>query len=89
MFDSQFNNEFLKSIAKLSRKDKQLSIELKKKISQIISCDEISIEHYKNLRNPLQEYKRVHVRNYVILFRVKDKTVYFERFEHHDDAYEI
>ena len=89
MFDSQFSKEFLKSVEKLAKKDKLLASELKKKMSQIISCDEASIEHYKNLRGALKGFKRTHVGSYVLLFSVKDKTVYFERFEHHDTVYEL
>jgi len=88
MFERIFEEEFLKDAGKASKKDKILALEIRKKISQIVSCDELSIEHYKNLRGQLKEYKRVHVGSFVILFRVRGSTIYFERFKHHDEAYE-
>jgi YafQ family addiction module toxin component len=88
MFTPEFSPEFLKSLKKLSKKDKQLSTEVIKKISQILSNDKITINHYKNLRGPLKEFKRVHIGSHVILFRVKDDTIYVEDFQHHDQAYD-
>jgi YafQ family addiction module toxin component len=78
------------TIRKLVKKDKARVLILNKKIREIISCDEDSIEHYKNLRYGLSDYKRVHVdRSFVLFFRVfkKEKHVFFDRLEHHDKAY--
>jgi mRNA-degrading endonuclease RelE of RelBE toxin-antitoxin system len=54
----------------------------------IALSDELSIHHYKNLRHPLQDYKRVHIKNHVLLFRFKDNAITFESFEHHDTVYD-
>ena len=74
----------------LSKKDKKTSEILNKKIKQIISSDETTIYHYKNLRHGLSEYKRVHIaKSFVLLFKVfkKEKFILFDRFDHHDNAY--
>jgi YafQ family addiction module toxin component len=89
MFNAEYSKDFLKSIDKLSKKDKTLAIEIHKKIVQIISSDETSIEHYKNLKEPLNKYKRTHVGSFVIIFQVQKNTIYFEKFQHHDTIYDF
>ena len=38
------------------------------KISEIVNCEDV--EHYKNLRFPMNSFKRVHIdRNFVLIFR--------------------
>ncbi len=72
---------------KLYKKDKNLAISLNKKIKQIINSDLESINHFKNLKKPLNHLKRVHVGSFVLTFQVKDNSVIFEDFVHHDKAY--
>lgn len=76
-----------KTLIKLEKKDKVLYEQVKNKISEIIKS--FDIEHYKNLRHDLKEYKRVHVGSFVLLFKYdKDNDfVYFTDFEHHDKIY--
>jgi mRNA-degrading endonuclease RelE of RelBE toxin-antitoxin system len=65
-------------------------MEVRKKMDQIVSMDEASIDHYKNLRYGLSDWKRVHVgKSYVLFFRVykKEGIVLFQKLMHHDDAY--
>jgi len=76
-----------KILGKLHRKDSAFFKAVQKKISQIGLCDEVSIQHFKNLRHDTSEFKRVHIGSYVLAFRIKGNTVVFERFTHHDDAY--
>lgn len=73
--------------AKLKRKDKARFVAVKNKILQISECDEISIKHFKNLKGDMSHLKRVHIRSFVLAFRVKDNIIIFERLTHHDDAY--
>lgn len=76
-----------KTISKLEKKDKNLYEQLKKKIKEII--ESYTLEHYKNLRQNLKDYKRVHIGSFVLIFRV-DKNrnlVIFEDFAHHDKIY--
>jgi YafQ family addiction module toxin component len=74
----------------LAKKDKVRAIILNKKIKEIIACDETAIDHYKNLRHELSEYKRAHIdKSFVLIFKVfkKEKHILFERLDHHDKIY--
>ena len=62
---------------------------VEKKIVQIASSDPLAIQHYKNLRSPLNDYKRVHIGSYVLLFRVQTESIIFEALEHHDQVYQM
>ncbi len=78
------------TLVKLLKKDKVRAEIINKKIKEIISQDEISIQHYKNLRHDMSDYKRVHIdKSFVLLFSVmiKEKHIIFERVAHHDDIY--
>ena len=76
-----------KILRKLKKRDPVLFSAVKKKISQIGSSDEISIQHFKNLRHDSSEYKRVHIRSFVLTFRISKDKIIFETLKHHDDAY--
>jgi len=71
----------------LKRKNPVLFEAVTKKIEQIASLEEADLQHFKNLRYGLKRYKRAHVGSFVLFFRLEGNVVYFERFEHHDDAY--
>lgn len=71
---------------KLVKKDKNMLKIIEKKILEIIQ----NPNHYKNLRNPLQHLKRVHIgKSCVLCFAVDEarKVVVFEKFDHHDKIY--
>jgi YafQ family addiction module toxin component len=77
-----------KEIKKLTRKDNQLRIILKKKITYILD----NPTRYKPLRNDLAGYYRVHVMSsFVLIFGVDtvEETVTLVHFSHHDAAYDI
>ncbi len=76
-----------RTLKKLNNKDKLLLERTYAKIDEIVKC--YDIENYKNLKKPLQEYKRVHVGSFVLLFRYdkKKEIVYFEDLDHHDFIY--
>ena len=76
-----------KVLKKLKRKDPNLFRALQKKIIQIAETEPQVIQHYKNLRKPLQHLKRVHVGSFVLVFRIKENTIIFEDFDHHDKIY--
>jgi mRNA-degrading endonuclease RelE of RelBE toxin-antitoxin system len=89
-FNYSFSNLFENNLSIIYKKDKLLYESVFKKINEIISRDEISIDFYKNLRYDLKEYKRVHVlKSFVIIFKVfkKEKFILFERVDHHDNVY--
>ncbi len=90
MFEFDFSNELRILLRRLSKKDKQKSIILTKKIKEIINNDTVSIDRYKNCKYELKEYKRVHIdKSFVLLFKVyKDKNIiYFDKLKHHDEVY--
>ncbi len=76
-----------KIMIKLERKNKILYEQLKKKVSEIISSD--NIEHYKNLTHNMKDLKRVHVGHFVLVFSFdkKNNLISFEDFDHHDNIY--
>ena len=77
-----------KIMGKLSRKDSSMFDDLLEKIDEIITRK--SIDHYKNLRKPLQHLKRVHIRGpFILTFRYikSENKVIFYDFDHHDRIY--
>ena len=89
-FEIILSDRMKKILKKLKQKDRVRFTILIKKIKQIAESDEKTINHYKNLKNDLSEYKRVHVdTSFVLLFRVfkKEKKILFARLRHHDNVY--
>jgi len=72
-------------LSKLSKKDKLQFEKILKKIDDIVHSG--NIDHYKNLKKPLQEYKRVHIGHFVLLFGFKGDTIIFRHYAHHDKIY--
>lgn len=76
-----------KILYKLSKKNYNLYNQILKKIKEITNSE--NIEHYKNLRYDLKEFKGVHVGHFVLVFKY-DKNrqlISFEDFDHHDKIY--
>lgn len=77
-----------KDIEKLFKRDRSLYETIMGKIEEIISCQDI--DHYKNLRAPLNEFKRVHIRGpFVLVFKYvqpEDKVIFYD-MDHHDRIY--
>ncbi len=78
-----------RTLNKLFKKDKTNYEAVMKKFEEILSCK--NINHYKNLRKPLQHLKRVHVRGpFILTFKYiesKDKIIFYN-FDHHNNIYE-
>lgn len=74
-------------LEKLFKKDNSIYEQVIKKINEIINSPDI--EHYKNLRYDLKEYKRVHIGHFVLVFKFNktEKTIEFFDFDHHDVIY--
>ena len=90
MFDFDLTDELKLIIRKLVKKDKKKVEIINKKIKEIINSNKDSINHYKNLRHDLSEYKRVHIdRNFVLVFKVDlfNNFILFVDFDHHDKVY--
>jgi len=88
-FKITISAELKKDLAALKRKDKTTYVAVSKKIFQIALCDGNSIEHFKNLRGNLSNFKRVHIGSFVLIFRIVDDIIIFEKFDHHDRIYKI
>ena len=83
MYKRVFSKQFIKAILKLRGKEAENTA---KKIVQIVNAEDIN--RFKNLRNSLKKYKRVHVSiSFVILFYQVGDCVYFDNYLHHDEAY--
>ena len=78
-----------RELAKLEKKDMVLYKQVKNKINEIIN--RLDIDHYKNLRHDLKEYKRAHIGSFVLIFKYDKRNdfVYFTDFDHHDKIYKI
>lgn len=87
MFDFTFSASLSDKLGYIKKKDVALFHAVEKKILQIASSDEVSIQHYKNLRGGLSHLKRVHVGSFILTFNIKGGTLIFEDLEHHDKAY--
>lgn len=74
-------------LSKIERKNKSLYEQLKNKMNEIINNSDI--EHYKNLRHDLKDFKRVQVGHFVLIFKYDKRhdMVIFEDFDHHDNIY--
>jgi len=80
---AKYSQLFQKKLIKI--KGKELANILSKK-DEILRTNDL--DHYKNLKYDLKQYKRIHVNNsYVILFFGEKNTVYFVDYEHHDKIY--
>jgi len=77
---------FKKILKKLYKKDKTTYERVMTKIQEIINSD---VEHYKNLRHDLKDFKRVQIGEKVLVFKFeKNKNlILFEDFDHHDNIY--
>jgi mRNA-degrading endonuclease RelE of RelBE toxin-antitoxin system len=86
-FEFIISPELERRLDKLAHKDKPLALAVRKKIQQIINCDETTIHHFKNLRRGMSDYKRVHIGHFVLLFSIEKGVVVFDRFVPHKEAY--
>ena len=85
MYKIKVRKEAERVLKKLAKKDKISSIYISKKIKEI----QENPYHFKPLKKPLQNYRRIHIRNYVLVYSIqeKTKTIIIERYKHHDEAY--
>lgn len=88
MCEFSVEEKLSKVMNKISKKDPAMYNELLKKIDEIINYE--NINHYKNLRKPLQHLKRVHIKkSFVLTFRYiesEDRVLFYD-FDHHDNIY--
>lgn len=75
-------------LKKLFKKDKKRYEIVWKKIAEIINIS--NIEHYKNLKFPMNEFKRVHIdKSFILIFKYdeSDDKIRFCDLDHHDKIY--
>ena len=85
MYNLEVRESVDKIFTKLARKDR-ISLEyITKKIQEIRE----NPYHFKPLRKPLQNFRRVHIGNFVLVYSIneKTKTIVIERYKHHDEVY--
>lgn len=88
MFNYDITDILRKKLVKLGKKDKVLAGIFYKKVQEVISRDEKSIHTYKNLKSPMNEYKRIHLTdNYILLFTVEKNKIVFIDIKHRDIVY--
>ena len=90
MFRYILTDELAKKLEVLCKRDKILAQTFKRKLLEVISRDERTINEYKNLKSPLNEYKRIHLTgNYILLFSAEQKNnlIVFVDIMHRDKVY--
>ena len=86
MYSYELRKSVEKIFFKLAKKNPKQMYIIEEKIKEIIK----NPQHYKNLRKPLQNLKRVHVdKSFVLAFSVDEerKVVIIEDYDHHDNIY--
>ena len=85
MYDLEVRESVDKIFKKLAKKDKISFEYISKKIKEVKE----NPYHFKPLRAPLQNFRRVHIGNFVLIYSIDEnrKTVIIERYEHHDVVY--
>ena len=89
MRDFSIEDELKRKLIKLKKKDKARYNIIVNKMDEILNC--MDVNHYKNLKQPLQKYKRVHLKGaFVLTFKYieSDDKISFYKFGHHDEIYE-
>jgi mRNA-degrading endonuclease RelE of RelBE toxin-antitoxin system len=88
MFKYDLHDTLRAKLDKIAKRDKVLASIFYKKVQEIINRDEETVNAYKNLRSPLNEYKRIHLTgNYILLFSVKGNRILFFDIRHWDDVF--
>ena len=90
MFDFNISDELRLKLRKLVKKDKKKVQIINKKIKEVINKDLDSINHYKNLKYDLKEFKRIHIdKHFVLTFKIdyENNFILFVDFDHHDNIY--
>ena len=86
MYILDIRPELDKKFSRLNKKNKKQYEMIMKKVEEILK----NPQHYKNLRVPLQNWKRIHIdKHFVLAFSVNENTkvVTLEDFDHHNTIY--
>lgn len=87
MYRYKIQPNLQKIMKRLFKKDNQTRERIIKKIQEITNSGDV--EHYKNLRHDLKDFKRVQIGEKVLVFKFdkKNNMISFEDFDHHDKIY--
>jgi len=87
MYNLEIRENVDRIFNKLAKKDKVSFEYLSKKIAEIRE----NPYHFKPLKKPLQNFWRVHIGNYVLIYSINEntKTVIIEKYKHHDEVYRV
>ena len=85
MYQLEIRESVDKLFSKLSKKDKVSINYINKKIKEILE----NPHHFKPLKAPMQNFRRVHIGSFVLIYSIdeKRKTIILEKYEHHDKVY--
>jgi len=90
MREFEVEEKLLKLLKKLFKKDNKKYEIVWRKINEVVNS--FDVDHYKNLRYPMNSFKRVHIdNNFVLIFkydRSADKVIFYD-LDHHDKIYGI
>jgi mRNA-degrading endonuclease RelE of RelBE toxin-antitoxin system len=86
MYDEAYNEELVKKIIKLKKKDIKHYQNVRKKMDWILSNPK---HRYKYLHYDMKWINRVHIGHFVLVFIIDHvkKLVSFEDYDHHDKIY--
>ncbi len=85
MYIFYISEKLEKILKKIFKKDKNRYKIVLNKINEVINSNP---HHYKNLRNNMKEFKRVHIdSHFILIFKVKKNKIHFEDLQHHDYIY--
>jgi len=87
MYSYEISEKLRRTLKKLYKKNKKVYEAILKKVDEVINSN--NPDHYKNLSYDLKEYKRIHIRSFVLVFKIdkKNRIIRFQDFQHHDDIY--
>ena len=87
MYNLEVRENVDRIFSKLAKKDKVSFEYISKKITEIRE----NPYHFKPLKKPLQNFWRVHIGNYVLVYSINEntKTIVIEKYKHHDEIYKI
>ena len=85
MYDLEVRENVNRIFRKLAKKDRISFEYINKKIKEIRE----NPYHFKPLRAPMQNFRRVHIGNFVLVYSIDEnrKTIIIEKYEHHDRVY--
>lgn len=90
MYNIKINPELLEELENIREKDSKSYQNIVKKVQSVANILELNPNHCKNLRKPLQDYKRVHInKSFVLVFKVDDKNkeMILMAYDHHNKIY--